>query len=256
MLDIDIKRKVYADRGGRAHVALEGLRLKLHGGEFVCLVGPSGCGKSTLLSLIGGLDEDYEGQIGFAGPHAPKIGLMFQEARLMPWLTVIENVLLVAGADPSARRRSTRLLTEMELGDVLDAYPGRLSGGMRRRVALARAFVVAPPLLLMDEPFVSLDAPTAERLRGMLVSLWQRCDATVLFVTHDIREAVTMADRICFLSAAPGRLLREVRVDLPRPRSSSDDAVRRLADQLLAQHPGLLTGRDESGAQEYEVRHG
>lgn len=243
MLDIDIVRKCYPDRGGQAHVALQGLSMRIAAGEFVCVVGPSGCGKSTLLNLVGGLDRDAEGHVHIDG-RAPGegVGVMFQEPRLMPWLTVLENVLLVAGDGAAAYARARALLDAMALGDVLDAYPGRLSGGMQRRVALARAFVIEPRLLLMDEPFVSLDAPTADRLRAMLVTLWQRRRSTVLFVTHDLREALALADRVCFLSAAPGRVVLDVPVALPRPRAPADAVVAELHASLLARHPELLAG--------------
>jgi NitT/TauT family transport system ATP-binding protein len=243
MLDIDIARKRYPDRGGRSHIALAGLRLQVRAGEFVCVVGPSGCGKSTLLNVVGGLDGEVEGRVTFAGrPPGAGIGFMFQEPRLMPWLTVLENVLLVAGEDPAAPARARALLQAMELGDVLDAYPGRLSGGMQRRVALARAFVIEPGLLLMDEPFVSLDAPTADRLRTMLVALWERRRSTVLFVTHDLREALALGDRVCFLSAAPGTVVLDWTVGLDRPRLPNDAAVLALQRELLARHPALLAG--------------
>ena len=172
----------------------------------------------------------------------------------MPWLTVLDNVLLVSASTPAQRERAVALLQAMELGEVLHAYPGRLSGGMQRRVALARAFVNEPPLLLMDEPFVSLDAPTADRLRAMLVELWQRCRSTVLFVTHDLREALALADRVCFLSAAPGRVVLELPVALPRPRAPNDPAVLALQAQLLAQHPDLLAGLI-AGTQATDVPH-
>ncbi|AKU10989.1 ABC transporter, sulfonate transport system ATP-binding protein [Azoarcus sp. CIB] len=243
MLDIAIDRKAYPDRGGAPHVALAGLHLAAAPGEFVCVVGPSGCGKSTLLNVVGGLDRDVDGRVRLAGADAAHdIGFMFQEPRLMPWLTVLDNVLLVTGASPAARLRACELLAAMGLGDVLDAFPGRLSGGMQRRVALARAFVIEPKLLLMDEPFVSLDVPTANRLRAMLVELWQRSRATVLFVTHDLREALALADRICFLSPAPGRVVLELPIVLPRPRLPDDAAVQTLQAELLAQHPELLAG--------------
>jgi NitT/TauT family transport system ATP-binding protein len=248
MLEIDIDRKRYADRGGRPHVALSGLNLRVPAGEFVCVVGPSGCGKSTLLNVVGGLDRDLEGRVSVAGSVPGEgIGFMFQEPRLMPWLTVLDNVLLVAGRCVAAQVRARELLTAMELGDVLDAFPGRLSGGMQRRVALARAFVVEPKLLLMDEPFVSLDAPTANRLRAMLVELWQRCRTTVLFVTHDLREALALAQRVIFLSAAPGRVVLDLPVSLPRPRAADDAAVLALQTDLLARHPELLAGLAVTG---------
>jgi NitT/TauT family transport system ATP-binding protein len=241
MLDITITRKCYPDRGGQPHVALAGLRLHAAPGEFVCVVGPSGCGKSTLLNLVGGLDHDLDGRIGGAGLQG-NIGFMFQEPRLMPWLTVLDNVLLVGDGSAAARRRARELLVAMELGEVLDAFPGRLSGGMRRRVALARAFAIEPCLLLMDEPFVSLDAPTANRLRTMLIELWRRCGSTVLFVTHDLREALALADRVCFLSAAPGRVVLELPVSLARPRPPHAAALQALHSRLLAEHPDLLAG--------------
>jgi ABC-type nitrate/sulfonate/bicarbonate transport system ATPase subunit len=245
MLEIRIDHKRYPDRGGRPHVALSGLRLDVERGEFVCVVGPSGCGKSTLLNIVGGLDRDMDGQVSMNGAFPEDVGFMFQEPRLMPWMSVLDNVLLVARAGGDARcqrERAIALLRAMELGDVLDAYPTRLSGGMMRRVALARAFINEPDLLLMDEPFVSLDTPTANRLREMLVEQWQRCGASVLFVTHDLREALALGDRVCFLSAAPGRVVLDLAVDLPRPRDPASPAVDRLYQTLLARHPALLGG--------------
>lgn len=256
MLDIAIDRKTYPDRAGAPHLALAGLTLSAAPGEFVCVVGPSGCGKSTLLNVVGGLDRDVEGRVRLAGaPFADTthdIGFMFQEPRLMPWLTVLDNVLLVTDGSGAAQRRARELLVAMGLADVLDAYPGRLSGGMQRRVALARAFVIEPKLLLMDEPFVSLDVPTANRLRAMLVEQWQRSGATVLFVTHDLREALALADRICFLSAAPGRVVLELPLALARPRAPDDAAVQALHAELLARHPELLAGltSDPDGAKD------
>lgn len=243
MLDIDIVRKCYPDRGGHSHVALADLKLQLRPGEFVCMVGPSGCGKSTLLNVVGGLDHEVEGRVMLDGqPPRDGLGFMFQEPRLMPWLTVLDNVLLVAGDDPGAPARARELLQAMELGDVFDAYPGRLSGGMQRRVALARAFVIEPRLLLMDEPFVSLDAPTADRLRAMLVNLWRRCNSTVLFVTHDLREALALGDRVCFMSGAPGRVVLEWSTGLTGQRSPNDASVIALQRELLARYPELLAG--------------
>ena len=249
MLEIRIDRKCYPDRGGRPHVALSGLNLTVQRGEFVCVVGPSGCGKSTLLNIVGGLDRELDGQVTMDGAFPEDVGFMFQEPRLMPWMSVLDNVLLVArergaseGDAARQRERAIALLRAMELGDVLDAWPARLSGGMMRRVALARAFINEPELLLMDEPFVSLDTPTANRLREMLVEQWQRCGASVLFVTHDLREALALADRVCFLSAAPGRVVLDLPVDLPRPRGAASPAVDRLYQALLARHPELLGG--------------
>jgi NitT/TauT family transport system ATP-binding protein len=250
MLELQIDKKTYPDRGGRSHVALRDFALTVRPGEFVCLVGPSGCGKSTLLNIAGGLDRDFSGRalVDGAAP-AAGIGFMFQSPRLMPWLSVLDNVRLVLpGIDAEARQRDERkareLLAAMELSDVLDAWPGRLSGGMQRRVALARAFAVEPRLLLMDEPFVSLDAPTADRLRDMLIDLHRRTQSGVLFVTHDLREALALADRVCFLSASPGRVIHQM--DVPaahvRRHHPADAAVGALYDELLAGRPQLLAG--------------
>ncbi len=243
MLEVSVSEKRYADRGGREHLALRGLQLEAAEGEFVCLVGPSGCGKSTLLNIIGGLDKEATAQVSVDG-RAPgrETGFMFQEPRLMPWLTVLENVCLVLEHRAGGEQLATELLRAMELDEVLEAYPGELSGGMQRRVALARAFAIEPQLLLMDEPFVSLDAPTAARLRAMLVELWQRRKTTVLFVTHDLREALALGDRVCFLSAAPGRIVLDLPVALPRPRHPQDAAVGNLYEELLRRHPDLLAG--------------
>jgi NitT/TauT family transport system ATP-binding protein len=247
MLDVIVNRKQFAGRGrapGQNHVALQDVQLSLQTSEFVCLIGPSGCGKSTLINIINGLDNAFDGQVRLDGS-APAGGIatMFQTPRLMPWLTVLDNVRLVQQEQqPDATLRARELLAAMELGDVLDAYPNRLSGGMQRRVALARAFAIEPRLLLMDEPFVSLDAPVANRLRSMLIELWQQHRATVLFVTHDLREALALADRVLFMSAGPGRIVLEVPIGLARPRHPEDAAIIALHNRLLQQHPDLLAG--------------
>ena len=242
-LEIDIREKTYPAQSGKtAHMALSALDFQVPDGQFLCLVGPSGCGKTTLLNLIGGLDDGYEGTIRFGGhSHERRIGFMFQAPRLMPWLTVLENVGLVANSQADSDR-GRELLVHMGLADVLDAYPGTLSGGMQRRVALARAFALEPRLLLLDEPFVSLDQPIAERLRTLLLDLWQQRPTTVLFVTHDVREALSLADRILFLSATPGRLVYDMEVPLPRPRHIEDPAIEAERRRLLAERPGLLAG--------------
>ncbi|NNG05897.1 MAG: ABC transporter ATP-binding protein [Inquilinus sp.] len=254
-LDINVRRKIYAARNGSpGPAALSGLEFHIPEGQLVCLVGPSGCGKTTLLNLIGGLDSDFDGEIAFdAAPADRRIGYMFQTPRLMPWLTVLDNVRLVLDDETDAAAR--RLLVEMELGDVLDAYPSQLSGGMQRRVALARAFAIEPQLLLLDEPFVSLDAPIADRLRTALLDLWKSRPTTVLFVTHDLREALCLADRIVFLSAGPGRVVHEMPVLLPRPRHADDAAVEAARRRLLAERPGLLAGLDTAADSAGPDRH-
>jgi NitT/TauT family transport system ATP-binding protein len=259
-LDVRIVRKHYP---GAPRPALESLVLGTGAGEIVGIVGPSGCGKSTLLNIVAGLDRAFEGSVevdgrpahgavaGRDGRGPVRIGMMFQSSRLMPWLTVLDNLRLVLGGDAAqGSARARRLLQDVGLGDVEGLYPTRLSGGMQRRVALARAFAVEPELLLLDEPLVSLDAPTASRLRGQLVELWQAARPSVLYVTHELREALAVADRLLFLSPGPARVVLELAVDLPRPREPRDPAVGELHDRLLARYPELLAGSADHPGQD------
>jgi NitT/TauT family transport system ATP-binding protein len=242
MLRVEIQEKTFFSRH-QAVVALADVRFEVAAGEFACLVGPSGCGKSTMLNLIGGLDRDVKGEIRFdGGASAADVGHVFQTPRLMPWLNVLDNVRLVLPRSLEATAKAEALLSAMGLGNVLDAWPNRLSGGMQRRVSLARAFAIEPRLMLLDEPFVSLDAPTAEQLRAMLIDLWQSRGTTVLFVTHDLREALALGDKVFFMSTAPGRIVLEVPVNLPRPRRLDDSAIDALRSRLLDEQPDLLTG--------------
>jgi NitT/TauT family transport system ATP-binding protein len=242
---VDIRRKVYRAPGsGAEHVALEGVEFTVPEGQFACVVGPSGCGKTTMLNVIGGLDRAFDGEVRFGQGGSgvrPRSAHVFQTPRLMPWLSTLENVRLVL-KDGATVAKARDILVEMGLESTLDSYPNRLSGGMQRRVALARAFVIEPRLLLLDEPFVSLDVPAADHLRGLLLDLWQRRPTTVLFVTHDLREALQLADRVLFMSASPGRVVLDFRVDLPRPRRADDPAIEALRRRLLAEHPDLLAG--------------
>ena len=229
------------------HLALRDLAVTIAAGEFVALVGPSGCGKTTFLNIVAGLDRDFVGEVALApGENGgePRLGCVFQNPRLLPWRTVRENLALVlrSGQDPAI---VDRLLQAVELAPARDVYPGRLSGGMSRRAAIARAFVVDPDLLLMDEPFVSLDEDSAARLRDLLLALWRARPATVLFVTHDLREAVFLADRLLLLSPAPGRVLAEVPVPLPRERRSDHLAAERLYHEIAERHRRLI---EEAGA--------
>ena len=239
-LEAAIRRKAYR-QNGRETVALADLAFAVPAGQFACIVGPSGCGKTTLLSIIAGLDRDYEG--GIAGASATgRLGMVFQNPRLMPWLSVRENVRLALDPPPEGEGRAEELLREMQLGALLDAYPAQLSGGQQRRVALARAFVRDPDLLLLDEPFQSLDAPTAQHLRDLLLALWARRRPTILFVTHDLREALSLGDRVLFLSAGPGRIVLDLPLDQPRPRLPESAAVESLRKRLLESYPDLLRG--------------
>lgn len=245
-LEVAIRHKVYP---GARQPALENLSFHAAEGEFVAVVGPSGAGKSTLLNILGGLDRALEGEVRLRGRPlhgngAPpvRIGMMFQSPRLMPWLTALDNVRLVLGDDVESTALVRRLLQEVGLATAEGAFPGQLSGGMQRRVALARAFAVRPALLLLDEPFVSLDAPTAARLRRQLLALWAASRPTVMYVTHELREALAMADRVLFLSSGPGRVVLEHSIQLPRPRELEDRAVTELHGRLLVEHPDLLSG--------------
>ena len=250
-LRVEVRRKVYP---GAARPALESLAVAAAPGEIVAIVGPSGSGKSTLLAIAAGLDRDLDGEVAIDGrraysdgPPPIRIAMVFQASRLMPWLTVLDNVRLVlpAGAESTAEAR--RLLADLDLAEVADAFPGQLSGGMQRRVALARACAVRPDLLLLDEPLISVDAATAARMRGCLLKLWADARSTIVYVTHDLREALAVADRIVFLSRGPGRVVLEIAVDLARPREPGDPSVGELHDRLLAAHPDLLAGLAASG---------
>jgi ABC-type nitrate/sulfonate/bicarbonate transport system ATPase subunit len=240
-LRVAIKRKTYRSEQGEA-VALDGLDFAVPAGQFTCIVGPSGCGKTTLLSIIAGLDRAYDGDIGRDGRTGGRLGMVFQTPRLMPWLSVRDNVRLALEPPPRGEGRAEELLREMQLGSHLDAFPKQLSGGQQRRVALARAFVTDPDLLLLDEPFQSLDAPTAQLLRELLLALWARRRPTILFVTHDLREALSLGDRVLFLSRGPGRVVLDLPLDSPRPRGPESAAVEALRKRLLESYPDLLSG--------------
>lgn len=246
-------------------VVLADLDVTIADGEFVAIVGPSGVGKTTLLSMVAGLDADYTGAIRYDGAplaepgQSPSgLGMVFQEPRLMPWLTVGENVRL-AEAERLARDRSyvsraDSLLDEVGLRAYRDAWPGQLSGGMQRRTALARAFVVEPWLLLMDEPFVSLDPPAADQLRALLRRLCARARPLVLFVTHNLNEALVLADRILFLGDTPARVLLDYRVEQTDSHDLNSPDVAALSRRLLARHQALLT--EMSGSDLDESRRG
>ncbi|TWT10660.1 ABC transporter ATP-binding protein [Reyranella sp. CPCC 100927] len=236
VLAVDIQEKRYPAVGrAGANLALKDLRFEVARGELVCVVGPSGCGKTTLLNIIAGLDRAFAGHLT-QPPSAggrPQIGYVFQNARLLPWRTVLENIELVMPPGEGRRQRILDLLAVTGLGDVAHVYPERLSVGMARRVALARAFAIDPHLLLLDEPFVSLDEPTAQRLRALLVEIWRRQPTTVLFVTHDLREAILLADRILVLSPPPARVAASIPVTLPRETRHADAALEALRQRLL-----------------------
>jgi NitT/TauT family transport system ATP-binding protein len=221
-LELHIRQKSYRTASGsRLHVLGE-IAFSLARGEVAALVGPSGCGKTTLLRIVVGLDRDFDGSVAL--PAHGRLGMVFQEPRLLPWRTVEENVRLIA---PHVSEAALAVLfTTLGLAEHRRHYPGELSLGLARRVALARAFAIEPDLLVLDEPFVSLDAALVERLRGELIELVSRRPTTTLLVTHSIDEAVGLADRVILLSASPARVLSEVPVEHPRSaRSATEIAI-------------------------------
>ena len=212
--------------------ALDGVDLDVPAGGFVCLVGASGCGKSTLLNLVAGLDAPSGGTVEVAG----RTALMFQESALFPWLTVAGNVelaLKLSGVRRGDRRaRAEELLHAVRLDDFIDRRPHELSGGMRQRVALARAFAQQADVLLMDEPFGALDAMTRDLLHHELERLWSERNLTVVFVTHNVREAVRLGDRVAVLTSRPGRVAETFAVDIDRPRRIESPEVSSLAGTI------------------------
>lgn len=217
----------YTAPGGEPLPAVRPVSLTLAAGQFVCLVGPSGCGKSTLIRVLAGLQAPTKGDVLIDGEPvtapSPRVALMFQDANLMPWRTVTDNIALpleLAGVPKDARIEQVRgLLPRLGLAEFAHAHPGELSGGMAQRVALGRVLVQHPDLLLLDEPFGALDALTREKISEDLLNVWRQTQPTVLMVTHDIHEAVLLADRVLVMSRRPGQIIADVSVPLARPRA-------------------------------------
>lgn len=236
--DISLSYKV--DDGPRL-LALDNINLQVKAGEFLCIVGPSGCGKSTLLHLIAGLQHPTSGQIlvddkPVDDPGTDRI-LIFQELGLFPWLTVGQNIEFgLKMKDVAKAERAERIqyyLRLVHLSQFKDSYTHQLSGGMRQRVALARALATEPDVLLMDEPFAALDAQTRDLLHDELERIWAETGRTIIFVTHNVREAVRLGDRVALFTFRPGRIKREFEIDLPRPRHLEDVDVAKSAREIL-----------------------
>ncbi|WP_159819395.1 ABC transporter ATP-binding protein [Colwellia sp. 20A7] len=272
-LNVAIKDKYY---GNSETPVLAKLNFSVKPGEFVAIIGPSGCGKTTLLNMISGLESCVGQHINYrhslensdvinnhkglesdssksngeknnrtkgeclVNKQPSRIGYIFQQPRLMPWLTVRENIELVL--DPTQFNKVEGLLAQVGLAQKGEYFPSQLSGGMQRRVSIARAFAINPQLLLLDEPFNSLDAPTAGRLRKLLIDLCTEKKTTVVFVTHDLQEAIYLADRIIFLSDSPCTMIHESIINLPKPRSESGIAELAFQAKLITQFPFLLSG--------------
>jgi NitT/TauT family transport system ATP-binding protein len=220
-LEVSIKRKSYRRVSGGDLQVLGEISLAVARGEIAALIGPSGCGKTTLLRIIAGLDADFEGTVRL--PARGRLGVVFQEPRLLPWRTVEENVRLAAPLASDAALDA--LFGTLELSAHRRHYPGELSLGLARRTALARAFAVEPELLVLDEPFVSLDAELAARLRAELAELVARKPVTTLLVSHDVDEVIGLADRVYLLSASPARVLADLPIQNPRSARSADDVA-------------------------------
>jgi len=215
-------------------VALEKVNLDVKGHVFVSIVGPSGCGKSTLLNILSGIETPSSGLVTITQDnHDAEPGYVFQAARLLPWRTVMDNLLFVQkDRSDESRERCQRYLEMVQLGDKVDKYPGELSGGMQQRVGIARAFSIEPDVLFMDEPFSHLDAITARTLRRELHDMWRQTKKTILFVTHDVGEAVELSNRIVVF-AKGGKLKDDLQIDLPFPRDPANDEVAVAKAQVL-----------------------
>ena len=233
----------YRTQSGERMLALDHINLQVKAGEFLCIVGPSGCGKSTLLHLIAGLHQQTSGEVlvdgkRVNGPGTDRI-LIFQDLGLFPWLTVGDNVqfgMKMKGISRAEREERTNYyLRLVHLSQFKDSYTHQLSGGMRQRVALARALATEPDVLLMDEPFAALDAQTRDLLHDELERIWAETGRTIIFVTHNVREAIRLGDRVALLTFRPGRVKREFPVQLARPRTLEDPNVARAAIEILGE---------------------
>ena len=226
---VAVKRKIFPAVGKReAQLVLRDVSFEVAPRSFLIITGPSGCGKSTLLNIIAGLDRDYEGEIDL-GPAKDRLAFIFQAPRLLPWRTVYENISLVLPAGDPRHEKIPAMLERVGLEKAADAYPERLSLGMQRRAALARGFILEPEILLMDEPFVSLDDPTAQSLRDLLMELWHSQPTTVLFVTHDRAEAIQLGTRILRLAPGKASVAQDAVVSLSEAQRHDRAAV--LAEQ-------------------------
>jgi NitT/TauT family transport system ATP-binding protein len=226
MIEIEGVSKEFA-KGERRVLALQNISLRVAEREFVAILGPSGCGKSTLLNMVAGFDRPTQGTVRVDGEEifepSPRRGVVFQEPALFPWFSVMENVLFGPKTQrqnaAEYKRHAAQIIEQVGLRGFEASYPAELSGGMRQRVGIARVLIMQPQVLLMDEPFGSLDAQTRMLMQELLLQVWERHHQTVLFITHDIEEALLLADRVCVMTARPGRIKKNIDVRIPRPRA-------------------------------------
>lgn len=241
MASIEVRSLVkdFHDRHGNRTRVLDGIDLTISGETFVSVVGPSGSGKTTLLNIVSGIETHTSGSVRLrSGERDARVGYVFQDPRLLPWRTVMGNLGFVQRERDGWEQRAQHYLDLVGLGHVGERYPAQLSGGQQQRIGIARAFSVEPDVLLMDEPFSHLDAMTSRTLREHLERIWLETRRTVMFVTHDVTEAVQLSDRIVVL-APGGRIHEIIEVDLPRPRRASDPAVAVLQAEVLARFEAL-----------------
>lgn len=247
-ISISIKRKSYSNGlDNKPLLALQNINITIEQKQFVSIVGPSGCGKTTLMNIIGGLIDATDKQILINQKKLSrenKLGYIFQTARLMPWLSLYENIKLVHNSDLNVDKKVKDILANFGLGDFIHSYPNTISGGMRRRASIARAFINNPEVLLMDEPFVSLDQPAAEELYKVLIDYWSKKPTTIILITHSVKEAILLSDRIFFMTKRPGRILLDYRVKSERsPIKIDNKGVEKEYNNLIKKYPRLLEGK-------------
>jgi len=236
LLDIRIDSKIYAGANGEPVEAVRGFRLRLEEQSFTALLGPSGCGKTTILRTIAGLDPSYQGHLHWHAP--PRIGFVFQEPNLLPWRTVRQNIELTK-AEEFGAADVDELADRLGLSELMNRFPRELSLGLARRVSLARAFASAPSVLLLDEPFASLDEGTAGRLRALLRDVRARWRVSTLLVTHNLREAIELADRLVLLTPRPARVLADLPIALP-PSTRGPAQIETLRTKLIGDYAALF----------------
>ena len=230
IININIKKKSFPlkiQNKTKENIIFKNFNIDINHGQFISIFGPSGCGKTTLLNIISGLDKNFDGFINIKKDDffKKKISYMFQSPRLFPWLTAIENIKFPIKKKKNCEKIANDLLKKVGLEKFKNEYPNRLSGGMQRRISLARAFISDPNILLLDEPFVSIDKKISNSLRELLIKLWKKNKPTIIFVTHDLDEAIELADRIFFLSNLPSKVMLDYEINLKRPRKLDNKKI-------------------------------
>ena len=245
-INIEIKKKIFplkTQNKQSQNLIFKNLNFTIKKGQFVSFFGPSGCGKTTLLNIISGLDKDFDGSVQtYNDATNSNISYMFQAPRLFPWLTAIENIKYPINKRKNCEKIAFELIKKIGLEKYKNQYPNKLSGGMQRRIALARAFAPNPDILLLDEPFISIDKKVSNLLRKLLITLWKKYKPIIVFVTHDLDEAIELADRICFLSNLPSKILLDYEINLRRPRNQDSKNFKTLK-RLLSSTTSLKKKR-------------